>query len=220
MKIIARAGISSKVKSRAVIKLTIIATIAVIGVVFSAFSIFNAQYLFAVLYFFAATLGCMYFIIKLNTILPLQIECDGENLYLTTWDNCLFSHNINFKPVFFADFVPAKIKCIQIPLKEISSVVIGSRGFINRTLREALLTDSCFDNLPENKRLDDMSKRMDIFYAILKDGSTYYMSINDFDINEIYDVADTVCRYVPGFELKTNIRKLRKKWEAGSAAHN
>ncbi len=216
MKDVTKAGVSAKVKKNGIIKLTIIATVAVIGIIFSVYSAFNMQYLFALLYFIAACLGVIYSIMKINTVLPPSIECDGKILSLTTWDNCIFPYDVNFKPSVFADFVPAKTKSFELTVSEISSVVIGSKGFIVRTSADSDIEHRFFEILGNNKKFHNIAKRSDIFYVKLKDGSVYFMSVDGFDANELYDIIDTIAHYVHGLEFKTNIRILRKKWEAGT----
>ena len=211
---IAKAGLSAKFKRRNLIKLTVVATIAVIGIVMSVMSVLNAQYVFALLYFIAALLGTLYAIIKINTVLPPMIECDNECITLSTWDNGLFPFNIHFKPTFFADFIPAKTKSYEIPLSEIDSLLIGSKGFVSRTVSDSTLEGMYKDMFAGNRRLSELAKRCDILYLKLKSGRVYIMSVNDFDPDELYRIVDKVEHLVQGIDFKTNIRKLRKKRDA------
>ena len=178
MKIITNAGVSAKVKKNGIIKLTVIATVAVTGIIFAVYSVFNAQYLFSLLYLLAAFLGVTYSVMKINTLLPPSIECDGKKLSLTTWDNCIFPYDVNFKPSVLADFVPAKTKTFEIPVSEISSIVIGSKGFIIRSSSDSGAEQRFFEILGNNKKFHNTAKRSDIFYVTLKDGNVYFMSVD------------------------------------------
>ena len=51
MKNIAKASVSAKVKKNGIIKLTSIATVSVIGIIFAVYSAFDSQYFFSLLYF-------------------------------------------------------------------------------------------------------------------------------------------------------------------------
>lgn len=219
MENITKAGISAKVKKQGIIKLTVIATVAVVGIIFSAYSLINSQYLFSLMYFIAACLGTIYSVMKINTILPPSIECDLHLLYMSTWDNCIFPYNVSFKPAWFADFIPAKTKCYEIPLCEISSVVIGSKAFIIRSLPDSN-ADAAFNRiLHGNSRASEAAKRCDFFYVTLKSNSSFFMSVNGFDIDELYNIVDRIEHNVNALEFKTNIRLLRKKREAESHIH-
>jgi len=214
MKNIAKASVSAKVKKNGIIKLTSIATVSVIGIIFAVYSAFDSQYFFSLLYFVAACLGVIYSIMKINTLLPPSIECDGKILSLTTWDNCLFPFDVNFKPSVLADFVPAKTKSFEITVSEISSVVIGSKGFIIRTSVDSDADKRFYEILGNNKKFHSLAKRCDIIYVKLKNGNVYFMSVDRFDVNELYGIINTIAHYVHGLEFKTNIRILRKKWES------
>lgn len=214
MSSIAKAGLSAKFKRRNIIKLTIVATIAVVGIVMSVLSVINAQYLFAILYFIAALLGTLYAIIKINTVIPPYIECNHKSIILSTWDNGLFPFNIRFKPKFFSDFIPAKAKSYEIPLSEVDSILIGSKGFLLRNVSDGVLDGMFKEMFAGNRRLAELAKRCDILYLKLKGGRIYIMSVNDFNYDELYSVVDKVEHLVQGLEFKTNIRKLRKKRDA------
>lgn len=211
MGFIIRADFGQKARRRNMIKLTVVATAALIGVVMAIISVIFSRYLSAVLYLAAAVLGVLYAIIKINTILPPYAAVDGERLYMNTWDNNFFPFNIDFKPTFFADFIPAGTVSYEIPLSEIDDMAIGTKGYLLRTVGDSEVARRMSEIQRHGKRLDTMMKRCDILYVKTKSGEVYMMSVSDFDVNELYRLVDFVEHSTRGLEFKTNLRILRKK---------
>ena len=205
-----KAGLSARVRRRNLIKLAFVATVAVIGIFMAVVSVINASYLFALLYMAAAVLGVLYSIIKINSTLPPYAACDGQILYMNTWDNCFFPFNINFRPKFFADFVPARIVTYEIPVAEIIDMAIGTKGFLSRTVRDERLDRKIADVAGKSRRLADLIKRCDILYVKLKNGAVCAMTVTDFDVDELHRLVDLVEHCTHGLEFKTNLRILRK----------
>lgn len=208
-----KAELSARVKRNNMIKLTLVATIAVIGILMAVVSVINGKYLFAVAYLLAAVLGVLYTIIKINATLPPYAACDGEKLYMNTWNNCFFPYNLDFKPKFFADFVPARIVTFELPLDEIDDMAIGTKGYLSRTLKNEKLDSRFAAIAAKNRRLATELKRLDILYVRLKSGRIYMMSVSDFDVESLYHLVDMIEHRTQGLEFKTNVRLLRRKRE-------
>lgn len=208
-----RAGISAKKKQNGIIKLTVVATAAVVGVLMTVVSLVHGAYLFALLYAAAALLGGLYAVIKINSILPPCAEASSEMLYMTTWDNSFFPFNIDFRPAFLADFIPAKTITYEIPMSEIADMAIGTKGYLARALNNPVFDARMNELTRKNHRLDTLLKRCDILYVRLKNDDVYMMSVSDFDVNELYRLVDIVEHATRGLEFKTNLRLLRKKRE-------
>lgn len=213
MEHLVRAGLGQRERRNNIIKLTLVATVAVVGILMAVISVINGAYVFAALYLLAAVLGVLYSIIKINAVIPPYAASDGERLYLNTWDNNFFPFNIDFRPAFFADFIPAKTLSYEIPISEITDMAIGTKGYLLRVLHDEKFAERMVDISRRNRRIDGLIKRCDILYVKVRSGEIYMMSVSDFDINGLYRLVDVVEHSARGLEFKTNLRKLRKKRE-------
>lgn len=213
MEHLVRAGLGQRERRNNMIKLTLVATVAVVGILMAVISVINGAYVFAALYLLAAVLGVLYSIIKINAVLPPYAASDGERLYLSTWDNNFFPFNIDFRPAFLADFIPAKTLSYEIPVSEITGMAIGTKGYLLRALHDEKFAERMADISRRNRHIDGLMKRCDILYVRVRSGDIYMMSVSDFDINGLYRLVDVVEHSVRGLEFKTNLRKLRKKRE-------
>lgn len=220
MERIVKAGLGAKVRRNNMIKLTIVATIAIVGIFMAVVSVIGGSYLLAIVYLAAAVLGVLYSIIKINTTLPPGISCDGEKLYMNTWDNNFFPFNINSKPIFFADFIPARTLTYEIELNAIEDMAIGTKGYLSRTLQDAEFDRRVAEVTRKNSRIASLVKRCDILYVRIKGGEIYLMTVNDFDVDELYRIVDMVEHLTHGLEFKTNLRKLRRKREKIQSRQN
>ncbi len=208
-----KAGLSERIKRISYIKIAVVATVSVVGIGLAIFSIFKMSFLFAAAYLIAGLMGVFYTIIEINSTLVPSVECDGEKLFLSTWDNNIFPYRIDFNPRFFADFVPAKSVCYNISLDDIADMAIGTKGFLCRTLKSQELLKR-FDKFADlSKRVAAYLKRCDILCVRLKDDSIYMMSVNDFNMDSLYKIVDMTEHCIQGLEFKTSIRQLRKKRE-------
>ena len=211
---IVRASLGQRAKRGHMIRLTIVATVAVVGILMAVVSIIGGSYLFAALYMAAAVLGVMYAVIKINTVLPPYAAADSQRLYMNTWDNGFFPFDINFRPAFLADFIPAKTVTYEIPLSEITDMAIGTKGFMLRVLKDEKFAQKMLEISKKSKRLSELLKRVDLLYVRVKSGGIYLMSVAEFDIDELYRLVDIAEHSAKGLEFKTNVRKLRKKRES------
>ncbi len=208
-----KAELSEKVKKISLVKIAVVGTISIVGLIFSLCNLFGRGWIFALFYFVAGMMGVLYTVIEINLTRVPSVECDGETLWLNTWDNGIFPYRVDFKPRFFADFIPAKSESITLPLDEISDIAVGTMGFLRKTLKSQEL-DSEFSKFSHfSKRVGLYVKRCDIFCVRLKDGGIYMMSVKNFDMDGLYNIIDMIERSVQGVEFSTNIRKLRKKRE-------
>ncbi len=208
-----RAELSEKVKRQSLIKIAVVGTISVIGLILAVYSIVRLNFLFAFLYLVAGVMGALYTIIEINFSRVPFVECDGEKLVFSTWDNNIFPYKVDFKPKFFADFVPSKAVSYEITLDDVADMAIGSKGFLTKALKSLELDRKFAEFSVYSKRVEGFVKRCDILCVRLKDGSIYMMSVKSFDMDELYRIVDMTEHQVQGLEFKTSVRQLRKKRE-------
>ena len=213
MAVFVKAELARKTKRLNAIKIALVAAISVIGLMLAAISVINGSYLFSTAYLIAGMLGVMYAVIKINSTFPPLITCDGQKLLVRMWDNGFFPYIIDFKPKFFADFMPAKTVTREIPLCEIADLAIGTRGFLSRTYKDYDLDEKLNRISQDSRRLESVMKRCDILYIRLNDGSVFAVSVTDFDVDELFALVDLIEHNAVGVEFKTNLRLLRRRRE-------
>lgn len=213
MAIRVKAELAQKTKRLNGIKIALVAVVSVIGLMLAAISVMNGSYLFAAAYLIAGMLGVMYAVIKINSTFPPLVTSDGDKLYIRMWDNGFFPYIIDFRPKFFADFMPAKTVTTEIPLSEIADLAIGTMGFLLRTYNNYDLDRKLNQIAAESRRLEAIMKRCDILYIRLKDDRVFAVSVTGFDVDELFYLVDMIEHNASGLEFKTNMRLLRRKRE-------
>ena len=191
------------------IKIAVVGTISLAGLILAVYSLFTAKYLFAVWYFVAFLLGLSYVVIRINAVFPTYIAVSGDRLVMSVWENGVMPYRLPEKPTIFSDFMPEKIKTDEIDLDQIDSIYIGSKKYMNRFLSE----EDCpkiLDRLSKDKHLEKIVKRMDFFVVVAKDGETCFMSVTDFDIKELANLVEEIERRCTGLKFYTSVPKLRR----------
>lgn len=204
-----KAELDAKVRTRSIVKIAVVATVSIAGLVLAVTSLIGGAFLYAAAYLVAGALGVLYAIIRINATFVQSVVLDGDRLTLNMWDNGFFPYNIHYKPRFFADFVPAKSVSYELNISDISDIVIGSSGFVAKTDADSI-SKRIAEVLDEDKSLERFLKRYDMLYVKLSDGGTYIMSVDSFDTDALYELVDYLERNVQGLEFKTNVRHLRR----------
>ncbi len=208
-----KAELSERVKKQSLVKIAVVGTISLTGLILSVSSLIGRSWIFGLLYLVAGLMGALYTVIEINLTKVPSIECDGETLWLNIWDNGIFPYKFDFKPSFFADFIPSKNVREEIALADISDIAVGTMGFLTKTLKSQELDRRFAEFTDFSKRVALYVKRCDIFCVRLADGRIHMMSVKNFDIDRLYTIIDMIEHSVQGVEINTNIRKLRKKRE-------
>jgi hypothetical protein len=110
-------------------------TLALLGAAAFAmmiYSLINGKILFSVGCLLAMILCFSYVVIRSNSVFPIYLAADKRNLYMKIWTNGFLPYNIDVKPSILSEFIPAPTKIIEIPIDDISTVLIGTKNFIKR----------------------------------------------------------------------------------------
>lgn len=187
------------------------ATIAFLGCIgcaalgLTVYSLIIGKFLFALAYIVAFILSAIYTIMKINTVIPSYIASDDETIYLSVWENDFFPYKLD--QGFWGEFIPEKVKMVEVPMSDISKIHIGSGNFITRNLPES----SFSANYKEHKtRFASVLKRMEFFHIELKDGSECYMPITDFDPASLGAIVKDAKAKSPLLSFTTGNRKVRR----------
>ena len=202
-----KASLSSKVWRKYIIKISLVGTVSLVGLVLAIASIISGRFLFALWYLVAFVLGLSYVIIRINTALPTYIAVDGEKLILSVWNNGVFPYKVEEKPSFLSDFIPDRVRTDEIDFTEIDRIYIGSKRYLKKTLDESEYP-SILSMLEEDKHIDAVLKKMDFILVFTLSRENCFMSITDFDIQALSEVIDIVERNCQGVKINIHLPKL------------
>lgn len=207
MEYLSKVGLSKKVRRDYIIKISLVGSVSLVGIVLAIYSLFVGKFLFAAWYLAAFILGLSYVIIRINTAFPTYIAADSERVVLSFWKNGIMPYTLPEKPTFISDFIPEKVTVVQIPMADIESVIIGSKRYLAKNLPEEQFPE-ILTRLSENKHFDSVLKRMDFICINTKYGYNCFMSVTDFDLQGILEFIGVVEKYCNGVQIMTNIPKL------------
>ena len=167
MDYIEKAALAPNKRNFNLAKITVVAVICVVGILLAVYSIIVKNYIYSALYVLASVFGLMYVVIKVNTVMPTYIAVDGEKVYMQCWDNGVFAYKVNFKPAFFADFIPAKVHKKEIAISDIKSVYVGSKNYLVRNLEETTFPEEIEKSTEHRKHDIEILRKMDILCIVV-----------------------------------------------------
>lgn len=200
------------VRSKVVIALFTFACFA--ALIFSIGNFFGGRYIYAALYLIGAVLAAMFTTIRINTVFPPFVAADGENVYMQTWKNRAAACLVNSPVPFLREFLPAKVVRDTIPIANITRVLIGTKNYLKRqcTGDEPFL--EAIRRLEQSRvfRTTNSFAAIELLYILCGDGSSYFMSVQDFDIEELVRVLNQIERVSGEVDITcndVNIRRMR-----------
>ena len=209
MEFLSKVSLEDKVRRNHIIRISLVGSISLLGVVLGVYSIFIQSFLFALWYFLAFILGLSYVVMQINACFPTFVAIDEEKVVLSHWKNGVMPYPLPEKPNFFSDFIPEKVVSSQISTEDISMVILGSKKFLAKNLEEDAYPE-ILKRLEENKHYNSVLKRMDFINISTKTGENSFMSVTDFDVSGLAEFLNIVEKNCNGVQVLTNIPKLVK----------
>ena len=207
MEYLSKVSLENRVRRDHIIKISLVGSISLLGVVLGIYSIFIQSYLFALWYFLAFFLGLSYVVMRINTCFPTFVAIDEEKVTLSHWENGVMPYSLPENPNFFSDFIPEKVVSSQILTEDIALVLVGSKKLLAKHLEDSEYPD-ILKRLEENKHYDNVLKRMDFIYISTKNGEHSFMSVTDFDMHGLSEFLNIIEKNCNGVQVLTNIPKL------------
>lgn len=207
MEFLSKASLSKKVRRDYIIKISLVGSVSLAGLLLAVYSIISQSFGFALWYLAAFVLGLSYVIIRINTAFPTYVAADSEQVVLSCWKNGVMPYTMPEKPTLISDFIPERIKVFQIPMSDIDTILLGSKRYFEKCIPEEEMPEMLV-RLSQNKHYAGQLKRMDFILVKTKYADNCFMSITDFDPNELLDFVGTVEKHCNGVRIKTNIPKL------------
>ena len=202
-----KVSIAANVRRNHIIKISLVGSVCLLGLVLCIYSLVIKSFLFALWYALAFVLGLSYVVIMINACFPTFIMADSEKITLSAWKNGVMPYTLPEKANFISDFIPEKIKTSEVAMGDITSVIIGSRKFLKKSLDEEEYPE-ILTKLDGNKHFDSVLKRMDFLFIRTKADENCFMSITDFDIYGIKDFLEVIEKSCQGVQVLINIPKL------------
>ena len=204
-----KVSVNAKLRRNATIKISLVGTVAVLGLALSIYSLITANFLFSLWYFVAFVLGLSYVVIRINAIFPTYVMIDNGELAMSIWENGIVPYKLPEKPTFISDFMPDKIKKDKISADEIAEIYIGSKRFFDRNLEDDKYP-KILKKISERTHFDNTIKRMDFMLVIAKDGESCFMSVTDFDVYALAELLDEVEKSYADIKISVGMPKLKR----------
>ena len=201
-----RASMNKKVKNFNLILICIIGSISVLGLVMAIYSIVKFEFIFAIIYLVAVILGFSYIIMKINLIMPTYVERNNEFLCIQNWVNGVFP----FVPDngIIGEFLPSKSMLKKINISSISKVYIGSRNYLLKLVEPGYFS-STMDIY--NEKYDNIIKHMEFLYIKTTDDAEVFLSVTDFDEDELVSVFKPIVEENEKIDFKCSNRHIYKE---------
>ena len=212
MEALNKVTIDKKTRHNAIVKISIVGTVTLVGIALALYSLFSGKYLFSLWYFIAFILGLSYVVIRINAVFPSYVTIEDDKLIMSVWENGVLPYRVSEKTSFFSDFMPEKVKRDEIALSEIAKVYLGSKRFLERNLKDDEYPED-FKKLMENKHLESAIKKLDFLFITAKDGETCFMSVTNFDTGGLCTIVEEIEKNSAGVQVFVGIPKIRRKRE-------
>lgn len=200
-----RASMSKKTKNINLLIICTVGSISALGLVMAIYSLIKLEIVFTLVYLFAVLLGFSYVIMKINTVMPTYIERNNDLLCIQNWVNGLFPFVPNNGII--GEFVPAKSMLKKIEIASISKIYIGSRNYLLKVAEQGAFTDL----IKEYKaKYDNILKHMDILYIKTIDNNEVFLSVTDFDDNELVAIFKPIIEENEKIDFKCSNRYISK----------
>ena len=209
METIVKASANAKLRRNATIKISLVGTVAVLGLALSIYSLITANFLFSVWYFVAFVLGLSYVVIRINAVFPTYVMLENGELVMSVWENGIVPYKLPEKPTFLSDFMPDKVKKDKILAEEIAEIYIGSKRFFDRNLEDTKYPQ-ILKRIGEDRHFNNIIKRMDFMLVIAKDKESCLMSVTYFDVYALAELVDELEKNYADIKINIGMPKLKR----------
>lgn len=199
-----KASIKKNIKNKQMILICIIASISMLGIVMAIYSLVKMKFLFTLIYIVAAVFGFLYAVMKINTIVPPYIAYSSGYLYMQTWKG-LFPFKTD--KGFVGEFLPAKTELKKVDISQINKIYLGTRNYLLKLAENSEFADSLSE---ANKKYGNIVKKMEFIYIKTMDNNEIYMSVTEFDNEELTDILKPIVDENERIDFKCNNRIISR----------
>lgn len=199
-----KVSIEKNTKNKNIIITSIIASISLLGLVMAIYSIIRLKIIFALIYLVAVTFGLSYVIMKINTIIPIYLARKDGYLYIQTWEG-MFPFRSD--KGLIGEFLPSKTLLRKVDISAISHIYLGSRNYLLKLVNDGNFHDELIN---ANENYENILKKMEFLYISTIDNREIYMSVTDFDNEELAQILKPVVDEDEKIDFKCNNRVISK----------
>lgn len=206
-----KACTNASYRKRNAVIIIIFALLSCAGLVMAIYNLIKANFLFAIACVIATILAVTYAMIRFNTVFATSVSLNNGNLYMKNWDNDFLPYDYDNKLKILSEFIPAKTKIIEIPVSDITAIIIGTKNFIKRSISPEMEFVESLKKIEKSK--DFYRKRtvsaMDILYVETYDKECYYMPVVKFNSREVMKIVQLIQRRNPDVVFAAGSRDYR-----------
>lgn len=208
---VSKATVKSSSLIKSIIAVGIYAVLALFSAVMAIYDIATTRPIFGVLFAIAAVIFIILLLIRGNFAFGTYIKADDDTLIMRNWENDFLPYDANGG--FLSDLKPAKTKITEIPIDEISMVLVGSKDFVKRnaTQNGKPLIKALFPyEHSSRKSKQNLLNAVDLFYVETTADDCSFMCVDGYDPQEVVRILKRLHRKNPDVYIKVNSRDYRK----------
>jgi hypothetical protein len=211
-----KASADTTIRGKAILVIAVFAALALFGIAMAIYDISVGRTVLGVLFAIVALIFILLLLIKLNSVFGTYIKLRDGALLTKSWANNFLPYDINGG--FLSDMRPAKTKLTEIPINELSLVLVGTKEFVKRNVTSGKSFAKAIYPYEHSKKKSSLISSMDLFYVETVDGESSFMCIYGYDVNAVSQIIIELCNENPDLyvkvgskEYKRSIQKLQAK---------
>lgn len=183
----------------------------ILSIVMVILNLIEGKTLVGLAWLIAAVLCITYVIIRINAVFSTFLAVDKTKVYMKTWANGFLPYKVETKIAVLSEFLPAHTVMIEIPIEDISNVVIGNKNFIKHV---GVSSDNFKRAIHPYEISKDPTKKkavnsQEYFYVSTFDDECYFMPLDNFTSREVTRVIQYIQRANSEADIKINSRQYR-----------
>lgn len=156
----------------------------------------------------AVVFGCL-ILLKLNTVFGTYIKAEDGTLYMKSWVNNFLPYDINGG--FLSDLKPSRTKLTEIPISDISLILIGRKDYVKQNAMTAAKKLARVLYPYEHKRSRaNLISTLDLFYVETAYGECSFMCVHGYDTGAVMKVVNALCSENPDLHVKIGSSAYKK----------
>lgn len=206
-----KACANAKTRGRAMLVISVFGVLTVFSVAMAIYDIVTGRRAFGIMFAIAALVFVVLLLLRVNSVFGTYIKVKDYTLLMKSWVNDFLPYDINGG--FLSEMIPSKTKLTEIPIEEISLILVGSKEFIKRnaTIAGKRLAKALYPyEHSARKAKKELISKMDLFYVETFEGECSFMCIYGYDPKKVVDVIGEVYSMNPDAAVRVNSREYKR----------
>lgn len=206
-----KARVNSSIRVKALVIICAYAALFLFCLGMGIYDILMDRALYGILFIIVGIIFIALMLLKANAAFGTYVQLKGRTLYMKSWANNFLPYDVNGS--FISDMLPSKTKIMEIPVDEISYVLIGTKDFIkkNATIAGKKLQRAIYPYEHSKKKFkNEVLNHMELMYVETIDDSCAFMCVHDYDAEKIVKIVKTMYSMNEGLSVKIGSSTYRK----------